>query len=231
MAVRTLPAGQGNRSIGPIKRCMADSGRELLPQGGPASYPKLHRWQTPVNGSLIHAILNATFIPYQEGIFNGEAIDREAYVQQLRNGLADRLSHPSGENKNSPTFYQLINKGSLAQKGRTEPGFSLEAIAKALRTAPFLGEVYFEYLSNYFKIDIFVIDLSTMDVILSKTPDNILFLGRDTILVGYVDKHYEMLSVKISEKQHATFFSPESPIIRKLWNRRLQLRHQLESQT
>lgn len=203
---------------------LCSKAREVLPEGGPFSYPNLYRWKTHIEGSLIHAILNATWKPYRDGVYEGKSLDRINVVRELRSLLADRLGQLAN-GPNSSNYYQLLSKGGFVEKAKTEPEFSLEKMKLALRTASFLGEIFLEYLSNYFNIDIFVINLKTMEVTLTQTEDYLLFTrSRDCVILGFINNHYELISVKVSDKEWPTIFSPQAPIIRKLWQRRVYLR-------
>lgn len=222
--VRQNSDSQMRREGGYVTR-HCEKARELLPEGGPFTYPNLYRWQTHVEGSLIHAILNATWKPYRDGIFNGKSLNRVAFVQELRIQLAERLGQPAN-GPGSSSYYQLLSRGNIAEKAIKMPELSLERMKKDLRTSNLLGEIFVEYLSNYFNLDIHFIDLRSMELILSRNiEDHILFTRtRDTIIVGFIDNHYELLSVKVTEEEYPTVFEPQAPIVRKLWQRRNYLR-------
>lgn len=198
--------------------------REVLPEGGPFSYPKLYRWKTNIEGSIIHAILNASWKPYQSGIFEGKALDRIQFVRELREQLADRLGQPVN-GPNSSTYYQLLLRGNIAEEARQRPELSVERMKVVLRTENFLGEIFLEYLSNYFDLDIYIIDLKSMEIMLSRIEDSLLFTRtRNSIILGFINNHYELISVKTGEKDYPALFTPTAPIIRKLWQRRQYLR-------
>jgi hypothetical protein len=200
--------------------------REILPEGGPFSYPKLYRWKTHIEGSLIHAILNAIWLPYQKGIFEDKALDRIRFVRELRAQLAERLGQPIN-GSNSSTYYELLLKGNIAEEARNKPELTLERMKTVLRTENFLGEIFLEYLSDYFNLDIYIIDLRSMEVILSRIEDSLLFKRtRESIILGFINNHYELISVKVSETEFPTVFAPTASVIRKIWARRQYLRSQ-----
>jgi hypothetical protein len=204
--------------------CKAD--KELLPTDGPFSYKGLTRWATYPDGScLVHAILNAFWKPYRKGRLNDKVLDRLDYVKKLRHKLAEMLEEPIDKNDpTGPTNYDILSNGSLRELAQSIPDCSLERMKKVLDSTSFLGYVYLEYFSDRFDIDIYIIDLEKMDVYTTgRSDDEIYYKSRDSIVIGYVNEHFETLSVKTSPSNYETFFSTDSPFIRAIWKRRREL--------
>jgi hypothetical protein len=213
-----------NRKVYVNYYCKGD--RELLPSDGPFSYKGLTRWATYGDGScLIHAILNAFWKPYREGKLNGKVMDRLKFVSELRTKMAKMLSEPVDKNDPSgPSNYDVLSKGSLRELANSIPDCSLDRMKKILDSNMFLGYVYLEYFSDKFGIDIYIIDLNKMDVYTTgRCDDEIYYKNRDSIIIGYINEHFETLSVKTSPSVYETFFSTDSPVIREIWKRKKQL--------
>ncbi len=204
--------------------CKGD--RELLPTDGPFSYKGLTRWATYTDGScLVHAILNAFWKPYRQGRLNGKVMDRLKFVLELRTKMASMLAEPIDKNDPSgPTNYDVLSNGSLRELANSIPDCSLERMQKVLNSKDLLGYVYLEYFSDKFGIDIYIIDLEKMDVYTTgRCDDDLYYKGRDSIIIGYINEHFETLSVKTSPSVYEAFFSSDSPVIRAIWKRKREL--------
>ena len=204
--------------------CKAD--RQLLPENGQFSYPGLTRFFTYKESSLIHAILNAYWEPYHTGEVNGETFDRQILVRQKRTELAQILRSPiEPTKKNSPTHYDRLMNGCLREMSKKNKMCTLDRLCSVMDSDVFLGHVYIEFLSNHFNLDIYILDLTSMDIYTTGGMDDRLYYkGRDSIMIGYVHpNHYEMIGVKISKDDYATIFHSESPFVRKIWERKKEL--------
>ena len=197
--------------------------KELLPENGPFFYKGLTRWMTYTDGScLLHAIFNAFWKPYRLGRFEGKSFDRLLFVRNFRTQMAKALSQPSDEkDPTSPANYELLSNGSLKELSSYIPECNLENMKKVLDSEEFLGQVFIEYFSNQLSLDIYIIDLKKMDVYMTgRSDDNLYFKSRNSVVIGYIDKHFETLSVKTSPENYDTYFSSEAPFIRAIWKRK-----------
>jgi hypothetical protein len=202
------------------------AGMEELPTNGAISYPGLMRFHTYTDGScLVHALLNAFWKPYHSGLLNGQPLHRKEFVRNLRTQMADLLRQPSiPGNPKSPINYDLLSNGALRELADSVPECSLEKMCAILDSNAFLGYVFIEFFSEKFNIDIYILDLKKMDVyIMGKGTDHLYYKGRNSVVIGYIDNHFETLGIRTSEVNYDTFFDSESPFIRKIWERKRQI--------
>lgn len=209
--------------------CQKD--RQLLPENGPFSYPGLTRFYTYKESSLIHAILNATWEPYHNGDVDGESFDRQILVRDLRKKLSFLLRSPIDPSKpKGPTHYDKLLNGCLRERAKKHKDCTLDRLCAILDSDLFLGHVFIEFLSNYFNIDIYILDLKSMDIYTTGgMDDHMYYKARDSIIVGFVKNHYDLIGVKTSKDDYATLFHNESPFIRKIWERKKEIAEMLSS--
>lgn len=195
--------------------------KERLPTHGPISFPGLYRWFTTNDGScLIHAILNAMFLPYQQGKLNGEILNRPQFVREIRKQLAEKLGQPVSRGS-STNHYQELARGGLPDYALSRPEYSLPKLQSILDSTQFIGHTFLEFISNHFEIDIFIINLADMDIYLDPSlDDELLYKGRSAVVVGFIKNHYETIAIEEKNGEWSSYFDTNSAFIRQLWERK-----------
>lgn len=199
---------------------------------GKFQFPSLVRIGTPLDGScLIHAILQAYHRNYIESSLNGQLIPRSSFAQQTRQDLAEKLGYPDARGIRP---YDQLWRGQLANWARPHAGrtpqeaaiFTLDAMQSALNSdAPIDLANVWEFLSDYFNKDIYVLDYRNQDVYAPQNTDRqLLTKNRDAIVILYISGgtgHFETVGLEDEESgQVFTLFKSTSQLITAI-NRRL----------
>lgn len=203
---------------------LVDDAIEFLPDTGYFKYPNLVRFRTTADGScLIHSVLNAFYRPYRTGMTNGKAIDRSKLVRDMRSKLAKRLAEPiDPDDPNSKCYYDILYRGSLREQSKLSPEFSLENMQNVLNSSESLGAQYIEPLADVLNVDIHIIDIKKMDVYIIERGNSCLIKNRDSVVIGYIDGHFELIGVAEGDNYH-TYFKPNNPLIKSIRDRLLKL--------
>ena len=192
-------------------------------------FPKLNmiRIRTDADGScFFHAIAKAYFKPYIEGKINDKIFDRKEFVRNLRADFSKILGskvHP--EDKNSKTYYEILNNGELPQISEQMPEYTLENMQKELNSSSPISNIYNEFISDHLGIDIYILDGIKKDVYMTGTDDRLLYKNRKSVVILYLPGHYELVGLLRNKGEYIeTYFSHDSPFILKIRERMDELR-------
>ena len=204
----------------PVVKPLIDMPYERVSWSGEFSYPELHRIRTIMDGNcFFHAIVMAFFIPYIEGVMDGKVFDRREFVTKFRNSLANRLEqHIDILDKSSPTHYETISRGELPDMAKTYDKYSMVSMQRELRSSSPVDNMYNELISDTLSKDIYILDLEKHDVYVTGDDDDILYKGRNSIVIGAMNGHYELMGV-MRDGKLKTLFSPEHPLIERIQSR------------
>ncbi len=174
---------------------------------------KILRFKTPGDGScFFHSIINAFYIPYRL-----RSQPRHLIVRQFRIALATKLTSRI-KSKDNKTYYQVLSDGQLPILAKNLPEYSLENLQKQLLTINswVTGYFYQEYISDLLDKDIYILDNATQDVVLThKSDKDMLYKGRNSIVIIFLDGHYELVGIREGGSPKAGNCSnPEIPIFR-----------------
>lgn len=196
---------------------------ERYPQGGPFYYPGLIRFYTYTDGSsFLHAISNSMHDFYRSGVMkDGRTVDRHHFVRDLRKELSEELAKPANkQNPNSAIYYELLSRGQLREQAINMPEYSLEHMQRTLDSEEHLGLLFLEFFSTIFDVDIYIINLKKLDLYITGKDDRLYYKNRKSIIIGYIDNHFESMGVQIGHNKYFTLFDPKFPLITKIWERK-----------
>ena len=213
----------------PLVRPLTSTALEPIvwPHGG-FHYPGLVRIRTlPSPGSLLHAVLNAFFVPYRSNQFNhtSEPVGRKEMVDALRVHLADRLDAPiDPSNVLSPCVYDCLARGKMKEYAEIIKEYHIEVVRSELRDPDFfMDDKYLELISNELSKDIYVLNALTQDVHVFDHADvDMYYKGRPTIVVLFLPGHFEVVGVQKETGDIATLFSTNSPFVQALQARYME---------
>jgi len=183
----------------------------------------LVRFQTPMDGScLFHAIANSFFEPYRKEILNGNQVSRDKIIASLRKELAEVLSKKISDKPDAPTHYEILSGGNIGEFAKTIPEFTLEYMQEQLRARFSIGYGYIEHIGNVLKKDIYIIEHLRCDLYMTNEFPYIAKGNRGSIVLYYLEGHYELVGVRNNNGSFDTFFSPKHTFIKFLYNRMQQ---------
>lgn len=159
---------------------------------------------------FLHSVLRAISPDYTEKNKMGKI----QMVREIREALSNMLEEsPKGEDK---TYYDLLSRGQLKDLSKTFDETKLENMKKFLRGNGWFNELYVEFISNVFDIDIYIIDHNKKELYI-RGSNELFFKNRNSIILGYYNEaHFDTLSVKDVNGEKKTYFSPNSIVIKKL---------------
>ena len=182
---------------------------------------KLVRFSTPMDGScLFHAITNAFFEPYHSEKLNGKKCSRKTIIRVLRKELAQRLGSPSNpQDPNSKTHYDLLNNGNTASFAEVVPEFTLDYMQREIDSDSSIGYGYLEFIANAINKDIYILEACRSDIYIMDNPELIIKGNRKSIVLYYINGHYELMGIQKEDSSFDTHFSPDHSFIRFLRNK------------
>ncbi len=197
---------------------LVDQSWERLKWQGAFQYPSMVRIRTFMDGScMFHGILNSFFIPYKLGMCNGVPLNRKAFIKEIRKDLSIKLGEPiDPENPGGLRHYDILSRGKLSKfsdnKGLEQ--YSLRNMQKQLlNSREAVDNVYNEFLSNIFDIDIYMLDLNKKDVYMVGEDSGILYKDRGSVILLYMPGHYELIGLEDPSGNIITYFSPHHSFI------------------
>ena len=116
--------------------------------------------------------------------------------------------------------YPNLAKGELAKLGGEIPEYSLFSLVNKLGSSSWIGDEFIEFISNYFGIDIYVLDSRIEDVYLYG-GDNFI-KNRNSIILLCSGSHYELVGIQI-HNNIGVYWKPTSEIIQFL-QKRIQIK-------
>jgi len=140
-------------------------------------------------------------------------------VSDIRKELAEMLDKkPEGTNEEK-TYYELLSRGELKELSKTFDETKLETMKKFLRGKGWFNELYIEFISNVFDVDIYIIDHNKKDLYI-RGSNELYFKNRNSIIIGYYSElHFDTLAIKDTNGKKRTYFSPSSPVVSCLKNK------------
>ena len=159
---------------------------------------------------FLHSVLRAISPEYTEKSKEGKM----KMVKEIRETLSEMIDQaPEGEGK---TYYELLSRGQLKELSETFDETKLEEMKKFLKGGDWFNQLYVEFISNVFDIDIYIIDHRKKELYI-RGDNELFFKNRNSIIIGYHDnKHFDTLSIKDVNGEKRTYFSSNSPAIKNL---------------
>ena len=205
----------------------------LVPNPQGLNFPGLVRLATINDGSsLLHAVSNGILLNYRTiGNKPGQAAEQANWIRTFRNDLADYLDKPHFNGNGKVSFYQALEDGHLPELSKRYPQYSLENMVKKLKSnEPFdlnmkqnepNDSPFLQYLSEFTKADIYIVDLQKMDVNnLGITDYSLYYKSRpQSVVVGMLGTHFESIGVEIAPNSHNITFKPDNQLIRVIQRR------------
>ncbi len=184
---------------------------------------KLCRFATPMDGScLFHCIANSFFEPYHTETFNGNHISRQNIIKLFRSELAEKLSSKISDD-NDTTYYQYLNAGNTASFAEYVPEFKLDYMKSQLNSNNQIGYGYMEFISMVLDKDIYILDAVRHDIYVTDELPFMIKGNRSSIVIYYINGHYELVGINIDDKTFLTHFSPNHSFIKFLYDRVQQI--------
>jgi hypothetical protein len=181
---------------------------------------KLVKFATAMDGScLFHAVANAFFEPYHTLKMAGAAITREELIKGMRKELSETLARPVNETPGSLTHYQTINGGNTLAFSAQAPEFALAYMQSQLDSVSPIGYGYIEFICNALDKDIYILDGFRHDIYISDELRYTIKGTRNSIVLCYMNGHYELMGIANQDGTFSTHFSPEHSLIRFLYAR------------
>jgi hypothetical protein len=180
----------------------------------------LVRFSTPTDGScLFHAIANSFFTPYHTSMLNGKCISRKTIVKSLRSELSDLLDSSDPNNIENVTYYNTINSGNTLKFSNIVPEFELEYMQNELKSDSYIGYGYMEFIGNILNKDIYILEATRHDIYASDELNLTIKGNRDSIILYYIEGHYELVGLKNKNGSFNTHFSHKHSLIQCLYKR------------
>ena len=193
---------------------------DWTPSNASFHYEGLVRIGTIGDGSCyFHAIAKSFFTPYKLGKLDGTVLNRSEFIRKLRKDLANKLSEPvDSANQQNVRYYDLLSRGKLGELSRGLPQLSLENMKKLLDSSLSVDNRFNEFVSNVLNKDIYLLDFLKKDVYVTGDDADILYKGRDSIILLTMPGHYELVGLT-TEQGIQTLFPSNHPLIRKIRDR------------
>lgn len=190
------------------------------PSNASFHYEGLVRIGTIGDGSCyFHAIAKSFFTPYKLCKLNGTVLNRSEFIRKLRKDLANKLSEPvDPTNQQGLIYYDLLSRGKLLELSAELPQLSIKNMKKLLDSSLSVDNRFNEFVSNILNKDIYLLDFLKKDVYVTGDDADILYKGRDSIILLTMPGHYELIGLT-TDQGIQTLFPPNHPIIRKIRDR------------
>jgi len=200
---------------------------ELLNWKGWSEFPNMVRIRTIPDGScFFHAIANAYFLPYRTGLLDGKAMSKRDIIAGFRHDLSKMLAMPiDPRDPEGPTHYDTLSHGKLAEFAKGHPEYTLANMQKQLNSNSSVDNIYVEFISNQLNLDIYLLDLNKQEVYITGKDDDLYFKNRNSIVIGYLPGHYELIGLyNAITKEVSTYFKPSHPFITNIRKRLTEIR-------
>ena len=214
--------GQQYQSYKPIPQTQR---KQIGNYYGEIKWPEFEKWtvvrfSTPMDGScFFHAITNAFFAPYHTETFRGKHTSRNQIVTMLRQDLSERLTKPISDTPNAPIHYDILNGGNTREFAKHVPEFSLENMQKELASHNPIGFGYLEFIGNALDKDIYILEARRRDIYVTHELALSIKGNRKSIVLYYMDGHYELVGIQNSDESFVTYFSHNHTFIQFLYSR------------
>ncbi|PCJ29225.1 MAG: hypothetical protein COA94_02080 [Rickettsiales bacterium] len=187
----------------------------------PWTRSSVYRLKTIGDGScFFHALSLSYYLPYISNISNGTKFNRRQFVKDLRLDLSNRLASKVDKfDKNSKTFYEYLSRGKLHEMSLVLDKYKLYNMQEELKSNSPVDNTYNEFISEILDKDIYLIDIAKMDVYITGNDMDLLYKGRDSIVIGIIGNHYELIGTMNNLGIMSTLFSSENKFISDIKNR------------
>lgn len=198
---------------------VSESLRPLTLKG--INHPNLYRIPIIGDGScFFHAVLRSFYRDYIE---TTQTSVRQFYAQHLRYALSAVL-----EEYNPLTgvrYYDELSRGALATLASEGlSSCSIRAMQKELQQGGPVDNLYQELVSNHLNRDIYIVNEDYGDVDVGFNDLELLYKGRNSIILLYRSGHFELLGIAASDSMTLeTLFTPSHPLIQQLYQRMVYL--------
>lgn len=177
----------------------------------------LVRFGTPMDGNcLFHAIANSFFEPYHTQQLNGTQVDRSKIISLLRKELSDKLGSKINDTN---SYYDLLHNGTTIIFSQSVPEFKLEYMQAQLNSNFPIGYGYMEFIGNCLNKDIYILEAIRQDLYVTDELPLTIKGNRPSIVLHYLNGHYELVGIKNNNGSFTTHFSPDHSFISFLFSR------------
>lgn len=197
-----------------VEHPVAEYYTEINWDNGYEQWP-LCRFATPMDGNcLFHAIANSFFSPYHKESLYERSMSRKEIVNTLRRELARRLSDIDPQDSEGRTHYARLANGNTAIFAEAIPEFKLEAMQAQLASHAPIGYGYMEFICNALNKDVYILEAARRDVYIHDELPFCIKGNRKSIVVYYMNGHYELVGIRTADGSFDTHFEPNHSFIR-----------------
>jgi hypothetical protein len=201
----------------PVLRPLTSHAQERLHWAGGFQYEGMVRIRTVMGASsLLHAVLNAFFVPYRSNQINQTVLGRKELVDEYRAHLAERLEQPyDPTDATSPAVYDCLARGKMKEFADLIKEYQLDVMRSELSDPDFFLDVkYLELLANELSKDIYVLNGLTEDVhVFDHADTEMYYKGRPVVVVLFLPEHFELVGIHKPNGDVVTHFAPDSPFV------------------
>lgn len=184
----------------------------------------LVRFSTPMDGScLFHAISNSFYQPYRTEILHEKPMTRSKIVAALRSELGEKLGNTISDEQDAPRYYDILNGGNTSAFAEAVPEFSLNYMQDQLMSTSPIGYGYMEFIGNALNKDIYILEAIRRNIYKTNELPFTIKGNRNSIVLYYMNGHYELVGIRNSDDTFSTHFTPEHSFIRFLYSTVKQL--------
>ena len=136
-------------------------------------------------------------------------------VRKIRFLLSEMLDDPDSLD-GEKSYYEILSRGELKNLSEHMDETKIENMKRFLDSNNWFNQLYVEFISLVFDIDIYIIDYRKGELY-NLGDVELFYKGRNSIIIGYSDNlHFETLAIKDENGIKRTYFSPTSAPIREL---------------
>lgn len=167
-----------------------------------------------VGSSIVHATINAFYIPYRNGQLFGQDVSQVEFVRMFRKELAHALVKPFPDKET--TYVEELGKGAWVQMASTDVNTLMYMFEN---TGVEFNPVMIEHMSNVVEKDIYIIDAELQDLSSDSVDFDCRYKKRSSIVILKLKRHYELLGVRTNTGEFITNFSHNHPWILQMYQR------------
>ncbi|MEO6066604.1 MAG: hypothetical protein ABIQ41_01330, partial [Gemmatimonadales bacterium] len=149
----------------------------------------------------------------------GKPTTRKQIVKMLRKELAAKLGAKISDDPDAPTHYDILNNGATKEFAQEVPEFSLRNMQNVLASDEWIGFGYLEFICNALNKDIYILEMARRDIYASYDLHLTIKGNRRSIVLYYIEGHYELVGLLLSDGSFGTHFDPDNKFIRFLYDR------------